>query len=156
MNVSRRSFIKQSAALGALTATLLTCLLKTTAVLAATWNSLAFAAKNNDDAMKVSGYDGGVESNDIVLKVSEIAENGAVVPVEATSNITGTTSMAFFIADNPNPLIADFTFSNGALPFIFTRVKMAKTSIVRVAVKAGGKVYTTSKSVKVTTGGCGS
>jgi sulfur-oxidizing protein SoxY len=52
-------------------------------------------------------------------------------------------------------MIADFEFSNGAEPYISTRIKMAKTSIVRVAVKAGGKNYTSSREVKVTIGGCG-
>jgi sulfur-oxidizing protein SoxY len=78
-----------------------------------------------------------------------------VVPVEATSNIPGTTSMAIFVDKNPNPMIADFSFMNGAEPFIATRVKMASTSIVRVSVKAGGKSYTNSREVKVTIGGCG-
>ncbi len=153
--MNRRLFIKKSAAFGALTLTMLTGLLKSTAALAATWNSVAFSAKTNDEAIKDAGYDGAIDSTDIILKVPEIAENGAVVQVEATSNIAGTTAIAFFIAENPNPLIAEFTFLNGALPFISTRVKMAKTSTVRVSVKANGKVYTTTKSVKVTAGGCG-
>ncbi len=85
----------------------------------------------------------------------EIAEDGSVVPVQASSNIPGTTSMAIFVPDNPNPLIADFTFLNGAEPFIATRIKMAKTSSVQIMAKADGKVYMTSKSIKVTAGGCG-
>jgi sulfur-oxidizing protein SoxY len=32
---------------------------------------------------------------------------------------------------------------------------MNQTSLVHVAVRAGGKVYTQSKEVKVTIGGCG-
>jgi sulfur-oxidizing protein SoxY len=32
---------------------------------------------------------------------------------------------------------------------------MAQTADVRVIVKAGGKVWTTAKEVKVTIGGCG-
>ncbi len=105
--------------------------------------------------MENAGYGGATESGDIELKVPDIAENGAVVPVSATSNIPGTTSMAIFVEKNPSPLIADFAFSNGAEAYISTRVKMAKTSIVRVTVKAGGKNYTSSREVKVTIGGCG-
>ena len=36
-----------------------------------------------------------------------------------------------------------------------TRIKMGKTSKVIAVVKAGGKVYSASKDVKVTIGGCG-
>jgi sulfur-oxidizing protein SoxY len=105
--------------------------------------------------LKNTGYDGATESSDILLKAPDIAENGAVVPITATSNIPGTTSIAIFVEKNPTPLIADFSFSNGAEAYISTRIKMAKTSVVRVSVKAGGKNYTTSREVKVTIGGCG-
>ena len=155
MNLLRRAFLKNASTIGAVTAAIATGLLSPGTVLAAAWNSLAFTTKDLGEAMKNAGYEGAVESSDIVIKAPEIAENGAVVPVSATSNLPGTTSMAIFIDKNPAPLIADFQFSNGAEPFISTRVKMAKTSLVRVAVKAGGKNYIASQEVKVTIGGCG-
>lgn len=155
MNQFRRAFLKNAGAVGTVAVAIAAGLLKPGAVFAATWNSLAFTAKDPADAIKNAGYSGAAESSDIVIKVPDIAENGAVVPVSATSNIPGTTSMAIFVEKNPAPLIADFAFSNGAEPYISTRIKMAKTSIVRVAVKAGGKNYTSSREVKVTIGGCG-
>lgn len=155
MDQVRRAFLKSAGTAGTVAVLISAGLLKSGKVFAAGWNTLGFTAKNTADALKNSGYSGAVESHDILIKVPEIAENGAVVPVEATSNIPGTTSMAIFIDKNPNPLIADFSFLNGTEPFIATRVKMASTSLVRVSVKAGGKVYTTSREVKVTLGGCG-
>lgn len=153
MNQLRRAFLKNAGVIG--TIAIAAALLKPGAVFAAAWNSLAFTAKNPADAIKNAGYDGATESSDIIIKVPDIAENGAVVPVSATSNIPGTTSMAFFVEKNPTPMTANFEFSNGAEPYISTRVKMAMTSIVRVTVKAGGKNYTNSREVKVTIGGCG-
>ena len=155
MNLLRRAFIKNAGAVGAVAVAVATGLLKPGAAFAAAWNSLAFASKDMAGALKNAGYDGAAESSDIMIKAPEIAENGAVVPVSATSNIPGTTSMAIFVEKNPNPMVADFEFLNGAEPYIATRVKMAKTSIVRVSVKAGGKNYTNSREVKVTIGGCG-
>lgn len=152
MNQMRRAFLKGA---GALAALLSAGLLDPIAAFAATWNKTAFSAKTLEDAMQAAGYGNAVESPDILLKVPDIAEDGAIVPVEATSNIPDTVSMAFFSEKNPNPLVADFTFSNGAEPFMATHIKMAKTCIVRVAVKAGGKNYMTNKEVKVTLGGCG-
>jgi len=155
MNQLRRSFLKNAGAVGTVAVAIVAGLLKPVAAFAAAWNSLAFAAKDPAEAIKNAGYDGAAQSNDIVIKAPDIAENGAVVPVSATSNIPGTTSMAFFVEKNPTPMIASFEFSNGAEPYISTRVKMAKTSVVRVSVKAGGKNYTNSREVKVTIGGCG-
>jgi sulfur-oxidizing protein SoxY len=155
MDHPRRDFLKNMGIAGAVMALFSAGLLKTGRAFAATWNSLAFTSKDTADAMKNAGYGGASESKDIVIKAPDIAENGAVVPIEVTSNIPGTTSIAIFVDKNPNPMIADFEFLNGAEPFISTRVKMASTSIVRASVKAGGKVYTNNREVKVTIGGCG-
>ncbi len=155
MNQLRRAFLKNAGAVGTVAVAIAAGLLKPGAVFAAAWNSLAFTAKDPAEAIKNAGYSGAAESSDIVIKAPDIAENGAVVPITATSNIPGTTSMSIFIDKNPAPMIADFQFLNGAEPYISTRVKMAKTSIVRVSVKAGGKNYTSSREVKVTIGGCG-
>ena len=155
MNPLRRAFLKNAGAVGSVAIAIAAGLLKPAAAFAAAWNSLAFTAKETADAINNAGYGGATESSDIVLKVPDIAENGAVVPVSAISNIPGTTSMAIFVEKNPTPMIANFEFSNGAEAYIATRVKMAKTSIVRVTVKAGGKNYTNGREVKVTIGGCG-
>lgn len=155
MNQLRRAFLKNAGAVGTVAIAIAAGLLKPAAAFAAAWNSLAFTAKDPADAIKNAGYGGATESSDIVIKAPDIAENGAVVPVSATSNIPGTTSMAIFAEKNPAPLIAIFEFSNGIEPNISTRIKMAKTSIVRVSVQAGGRNYTNSREVKVTIGGCG-
>jgi len=155
MNQLRRAFLKNAGTVGTVAAAIAAGLLKPVTVFAAAWNSLAFTAKDIADSMKNAGYGGAAESSDIQIKAPDIAENGAVVPVSATSNIPGTTSMAIFVEKNPAPLIANFEFSSGTEPYISTRIKMAKTSLVRVAVLAGGKKYTNSREVKVTIGGCG-
>lgn len=155
MNQLRRTFLKSTGAAGTVAVAIAAGLLKPGQVLAAEWNKVAFNATTTADAMKGVNAAGAAESKDIQIKAPDIAENGAVVPVEVTSKIPGTTSIMIFVDKNQNPLIADFELSNGAEPYISTRIKMANTSHVRVAVKAGGKAYTASKEVKVTIGGCG-
>jgi len=155
MNQIRRAFLKNAGVMGTFAAAVATGLLKPVSAFAAAWNKAAFTAKDPAEAVKLAGYDGAIESKDIMIKAPEIAENGAVVPIDATSKIPGTTSIAIFVDKNPSPFLANFEFSNGAEAYIKTRVKMAKTSLVRISVKAGGKVYTNSKEVKVTIGGCG-
>jgi sulfur-oxidizing protein SoxY len=41
------------------------------------------------------------------------------------------------------------------MPSVANRLKMAKTGDVVAIVEAGGKLYSTSREVKVTVGGCG-
>lgn len=155
MNPLRRTFLKSTGAAGTVAVAIAAGLLRPGQVLAAEWNKVAFGATTTADAMKTMNVAGAAESKDILIKAPDIAENGAVVPVEVTSKIPGTTSIMIFVDKNQNPLIADFELSNGAEGYVSTRIKMANTSHVRVAVKAGGKAYTATKEVKVTIGGCG-
>ena len=155
MNQLRRTFLKGTGAAGTVAVAIAAGLLRPGQVLAAEWNKAAFGATTTADAMKGVGAATAVESKDILIKAPDIAENGAVVPVEVTSKIPGTTSIIIFVEKNQNPLTADFELSNGAEGFVSTRVKMANTSHVKVVVKAGGKAYTATKEVKVTIGGCG-
>jgi len=62
------------------------------------------------------GASGAAASKDIVIEAPQIAENGAVVPIEITSNIPGTKSISVLIEKNPFPLTARFDFMEGALP----------------------------------------
>ena len=90
-----------------------------------------------------------------MIEAPQIAENGAVVPIEISSNLPGTTSIAVLIEKNPFPLAGRFEFKEGALPFVKLNVKMGETSDVRVVAVAGGKHYVATREIKVTIGGCG-
>ena len=129
-------------------------LLKPFAALAA-WNEQAFGAKTPADALKGIGAAGAAPSKDIVIEAPQIAENGAVVPIEISSNVPGTTAIAVVIEKNPFPLAGRFEFKEGALPFVKLNVKMGETSDVRVVAFAGGKQFSATREIKVTIGGCG-
>ena len=124
-------------------------------LLAAQWNKPAFDAKLLDEVLRNVGARSAVESSQIDLKAPEIAENGAIVPVEITSRIPGTQSMYIIAEKNPQPLVAIFDFRPGLEPFISTRIKMGESAKIRVLVKAAGKFYVSTQEVKVTIGGCG-
>jgi sulfur-oxidizing protein SoxY len=154
MNALRRNVLKGAAGAGTVAVAVAAGLLKPTQAMAA-WNKTAFEAKNVGDAMKGLGVTAPADSKDIAIKAPDIAENGAVVPVEVTSNIPGTTGIAIIAEKNGTPLIGSFTLSGGTQGYISTRIKMGQTSLVRAVVQAGGKSYTAAKEVKVTIGGCG-
>lgn len=119
------------------------------------WNKAAFDAKTMKDVLAALGAEAPAEARDIVVTAPEIAENGAVVPITATSNLADTESISFLIEKNPNTLAAKFNLTPASIPTVTTRVKLAGTSNVTVLVKAGGKFYASTKEIKVTLGGCG-
>lgn len=155
MNKMRRKILSGVGATGAAALTSTLGLLGPSEALALTWNKEAFAAKSSSDSLKTLGYGNAIESNDISIKAPEIAENGAVVPIEVTSKIPGTQSIAVLVDKNPSPLVGEFNISAGLAPYISTRIKMGQSSAVRVFVKAGGQTYTATRLVRVTIGGCG-
>ena len=155
MNQNRRVLLKGTFAAGATGLAISAGLLTPKAVLAA-WPKAAFEAKDANTALEASmGSSSTTESGDIKLKAPDIAENGAVVPVTVTSDIDGTEQISIVVAGNQTPLAATFNLGATTSGFVSTRIKMGKTSDVTAVVKAGGKLYSTSKNVKVTIGGCG-
>ncbi len=119
------------------------------------WNKTAFEATKLDEAIKGLNISTETLGKDIEIIAPDRAENGAVVQIEITSNITNTESITVLVEHNPTPLISTFRFSNGALPFVITRIKMAEDSDLKVIVKADGKFFTASKKVIVLENGCG-
>ena len=154
MNDTRRSVLKGVWAVGALAGAVAAGLLSPVRAFAA-WNKSAFEAKSTSDAMRALGMGSPEDSKAIQIRAPDIAENGAVVPIDITSDIPGTTSISVFIEKNPFPYTGTFDVSQGAVPYVHLRVKIGESSHVRVVVAAGGKHYMTAKEVKVTIGGCG-
>lgn len=148
--IDRRLFL-QHAFVG--TAAALAVSLTPTTVLAA-YNEAAFSAGSVADAMKTGMGGAASESADITIEAPDVAENGAVVPVTVASGIAGTESMALLIEKNATPLVGVFKLGPGLRPDIAIRVKMGETGAVIAVVKAGGKLYSAKRNVKVTAGGC--
>lgn len=155
MNRLRRLILKGSMAAGTLGVAAGAGLLVPTQVLAA-WPKEAFGQKTLDDALStLLGSGEMTESADVNIKAPEIAENGAVVPVTVTAGMGDVESITIAAPNNPAPLVASFDFGPGAHGYASTRIKMGKSGDVIAVVKAGGKLYSAKKSVKVTIGGCG-
>jgi sulfur-oxidizing protein SoxY len=115
----------------------------------------AFKQKTDAEAIKALYGKTAEASDKIKLDAPEIAENGAVVPIAVTTTLADVTSISFFASENPNALAASYVIPAGTLPAVANRLKMAKTCNVTVIVESGGKLYSATKEVKVTVGGCG-
>ncbi len=156
MQYTRRSFIQTSAGGAAMLALATTGLMPTAAFAADYVEKRAqFEGMNLDDVVKALGGSNPQQSSDIVLKAPEIAENGATVPVEVTSNIPGTKMIAILSEKNPHALSAEFQIPDGTEPYISTRVKIAQTSKLYAVVQTDKGFFYTDQIVKVTLGGCG-
>jgi sulfur-oxidizing protein SoxY len=128
------------------------------------WPALAANDKYPEDAFKQKGAPDAIKalygkdhepSDKIKLDAPEIAENGGVVPISVTTTLADVTSISFVVAENPFALAASYKIPEGTVPAVANRLKMAKTSNVIALVEAGGKLYSATKEVKVTVGGCG-
>ena len=115
----------------------------------------AFKQKSDADAIKALYGKPHEASDKVKLDAPEIAENGAVVPVSVTTTLSDVTSIAFFVSENPNALAASYQIPAGTTPSVANRLKMAKTCNVIAIVESSGKLYSATKEVKVTVGGCG-
>ena len=115
----------------------------------------AFRQKADKDAIQAL-YGRPAEASDKVkLDAPEIAENGAVVPVSVATSLLDVTSISVLVPENPFTIAASYKIPEGTLPSVSCRIKMAKTSKVVAIVESAGKLYSASKDVKVTLGGCG-
>ena len=120
MNALRRNVLKGAAGAGTVAVAVAAGLLKPNL-------AMAVAPRSAFEAKTVGGGSPS-DSKDITVKAPDIAENGAVVPVEVTSAIAGTTSIAIIAEKNVTPLVCQFDMLGGTEGYISTRIKMGSTA----------------------------
>lgn len=114
----------------------------------------AWTATKVEEGMKEIFGTANSTKGKVKLKAPDIAENGAVIPVTVSSKLEGS-KVAIFQDANPESTVAVFTVPKGGIIDYSIRIKMAKTGNVTAVVESNGKLYSASKLVKVTIGGCG-
>jgi sulfur-oxidizing protein SoxY len=149
---TRRSAIKHSAIVAGLLAS--TGLFPQYAF--AAYNKAAFEAKTLAEVLKALGASAPVESKDVTIGGPDIAENGAVVPLTASTTLAGVKQILVLVEKNPAALVALFNVTESVDANFATRSKMGQSSdVYAVAIMADGKALFAKKEVKVTLGGCG-
>jgi sulfur-oxidizing protein SoxY len=119
------------------------------------WPQDAFKQKSEADALKALYGKSAEASDKVSLDAPEIAENGAVVPISVDTKLPNVTGVAILVLENPFTLAAAYKIPQGTQPAVASRLKMAKTTKVVAVVESDGKLYSATKEVKVTVGGCG-
>jgi len=122
----------------------------------AAFNKNAFEAKTVADAVKAYGGGAISESKDVTITGPDIAENGAVVPLGASTTLPGVKQLLILVEKNPSVLVAMFNVTDAIDANIATRSKMGQSSdVYAVAIMNDGRALFAKKEVKVTLGGCG-
>lgn len=148
---NRRETLKHSAVVAGLLAS--AGLLPQTAL---AYDKTAFDAKNMADVLKALGAAAPAESKDVSIGGPDIAENGAVVPLTASTTLTGVKQLLVLVEKNPSVLVALFNITDSVEANVSTRAKMGQSSdVYAVAIMNDGKTLFAKKEVKVTLGGCG-
>jgi len=120
------------------------------------YNTAAFEAKTMADLVKALGGNAPMESKDITVTGPDIAENGSVVPVGASTELPGVKRLLILVEKNPAMMAAMFELTDAVEANVSTRVKMGQSSnVYAVAMMNDGKMLFALKEVKVTLGGCG-
>lgn len=150
MNISRRKMISTAvtAAVGSIFATRL---------------GRALASPEDAKAL-IDSFTGGAApaTGTITLKTPEIAENGNTVPISFSVDSPMTEdsyveSVMIVAEQNPLPNVATFHFTPASgIAKASTRMRLAKTqNVIAVAKMSDGSVFSETKNIKVTIGGCG-
>ncbi len=122
----------------------------------AAFNKAAFDAKSIADALKAYGAGAPSESKDVTITAPDIAENGAVVPLGASTSLPNVKQLLILVEKNPSSLVAMFNVTDSIDAAVSTRAKMGQSSdVYAVALTTDGKALFAKKEVKVTLGGCG-
>jgi len=151
MTISRRKFVQ-----GTLISGLATIMAKGVFLQSAfaEWPTAAFEATEYDGALKGIIGDEAPEEGHVQIEANDIAENGATVPVQISSDLSNVESISILVEKNPRPWISTQHFHGKSDAFVSTRIKMRETSEVVAIVKADNKLYIGKKTIKVTAGGC--
>ena len=117
----------------------------------------AWEVEKTVDGIKALYGNGGLkESSELTFKAPKLAENGGSIPITVKSSLD-LESIALFQDANPRCLSCVFSVPKGAIIEYDFRIKMRQTAVVTVVGKerGTGALYTASKEIDVSIGGCG-
>lgn len=122
---------------------------------AAGWNTAAFSATSEKDALATAFPGETIEASDgIRIETHDVVENGAFVPVQIECELPEVDLIAIVVEKNPNPLIAQFELGPRCRGFIATRIKVGEPSDLVAVVRSQGRLFSRRRFVEVVEGGC--
>ncbi|MDB2562006.1 thiosulfate oxidation carrier protein SoxY [Sulfurimonas sp.] len=117
----------------------------------------AWEVEKTADGIKALYGSAGTKTDEKLLsfKAPKLAENGGSIPITIKSSLD-LESVALFQDANPRCLTCVFSVPEGAMINYDIRIKMRQTAYVTVVGKTrDGKLYSSTKEIDVSIGGCG-
>lgn len=120
------------------------------------WQSIAAVWRESGKSVGSRGEDkavarvNAVQDGMIDIVLPKVVEEGRAVTMSVMSHIAGTEAIAIFAEKNFVPLVANFSFAQGAYPCIRTDIMLAASQDVEVVVQAAGEYYQARCHVTVT------
>ncbi len=153
--MKRRSFLQGTLAGSAIAMAAGTGFLKSAEATAAVRPVKAFAARGEADAVRALFGDAEATPSDSVrVKAPYVAMRGKGVPVKVWCAMDTVEVIAVVTGNNRHPLTTLVNLT-GADAYYSTRIRVERTSPVTAYVKAGGRLYSASTTIKVARGGFG-
>jgi sulfur-oxidizing protein SoxY len=113
----------------------------------------AFETAGFAETLQALGCSGIDYSADVALRVPEVVDSGAVVPVSVTSALSDTRAIYILVDGAATALAAAFDIPAGTEPQVTTRVRLPRTGNVIVVVRCGERFFGTAREVRVLLGG---
>ena len=153
--MKRRSFLQGTLAGSALAMAAGTGFLRSAEAPAAAGPVSAFAARSEADAVRsLFGAVEAMPSSAVRIKAPYVAIRGKGVPVKVWCTMDTVEVISVVAGNNRYPLTTLVNLS-GADTYYSTRIRIEQNSPVTAYVKAGGRLYSASTTIRVTRGGFG-
>lgn len=122
------------------------------------WPSDAFTAETVEDVLlALMGQAETIDSTGVkfsVGKPTKLITDGKSVTVEVSSELASIERVAILVDNNPNPLAMSFELTENVMMPLKTRIKIVEGESQLIAViRADGKLYKTTRDVRVYAGG---
>ncbi|MGY1489394.1 thiosulfate oxidation carrier protein SoxY [Methylobacillus pratensis] len=129
------------------------CMLMPWQAVAASWGRPVMEAGHAETGSQASDQLVSSGQDEIEIVAPASAEDGASIQVEIMSRLPGTEAIALFAEKDAVSLLANFTFSHGAQPYVVTRIRLAQSQSIEAVVKANGRYYKASRHITVVNAG---
>ena len=122
------------------------------------WPNDAFGADTVEDVLlALMGQADEIKNSDVTFSVGKPAKlvtNGQSVTVEVASRLANIERVAVLVDNNPNPLVMSFDLTGSVMMPLKSRIKIVEgESQVIAVIRADGKLYKTTRNLRVYAGG---
>lgn len=96
-----------------------------------------------------------IDSQKIQINAPNTAKTTGLIHVSIKTSLDQVEKIALFIKEEEQPLVASFQLSASALAELSSNLQLSQSCTLVAVVQSSGKLYSHSKKIRVSSGGCG-